>query len=393
MIEVQVTDPAALAARSPSDLAMYLRAQNWVTRQQSETGVQWVKVVEGDEYEALQPLESSLRDYGARVRDVLRVLAVVEGRSELAVLQDISNVSMDIHSIHTYPLDSAPGMIGLDDGVQAFESLRNLVVAAAYSVSSDQPRAVQPARKPAEVLKFIREVCIGSPREGSFVLTAHTPIPPRLTYGQISLFDGDEVSVLGPAEPFERRVSLRVYDAARAAHDAANSALVSVDGLDSFTQAIRRGVSANLCEALVGLGGEAGHPFDLSLSLAPSRPLARRLLPPVHFRRDHLPVLAAAAQELRERVPEEGLLVVGNVVRLHREGGGSGEISIAGMIEGEDRLRRIWIELTEEDYPQATTAHQDMLSVSVRGDLVRRGTRLYLTNAYAFRILQDGGDD
>jgi len=70
---------------------MYLRARNWVTRQQSETAVQWIKIVDGDEYEALQPLESRLRDYGARVRDVLRVVAVVEGRSELEVLQDISN--------------------------------------------------------------------------------------------------------------------------------------------------------------------------------------------------------------------------------------------------------------------------------------------------------------
>jgi len=392
MIEVHVTDPAALAARSPSDLAMYLRARNWVTRDQSETGVQWVKVVDGDEYEALQPLESGLRDYGARVRDVLRVLAVVEGRSELEVLQDISNVSMDVHSIRMCPSDTAPGMIGLDDGVQAFESLRNLIVAAAYSVSSDRPRAVQPARKPAEVLKFVREVCIGAPREGSFILTVHTPIPPRLTHSQPSLFD-DDASALESAEPFERRVSLRIYDAARATHDAANRALVSADGLDSFTRAIRRGVSANFCEALVGLGGEPGHAFDLSLSLAPSRPFTRKVLPPVHFRRDHLPVLAAAAQELRERVPEEGLFVVGSVVRLHREGGGPGEIGIAGTIEGDDRLRRIWVELSEADYQKATIAHRDMSLVSARGDLVRRGTRLYLTGASAFRILQDEGDD
>ncbi len=148
-----------------------------------------------------------------------------------------------------------------------------------------------------------------------------------------------------------------------------------------------------MCEALVGLGGEAGHPFDVSLSLAPSRPLARRALPPIRFRHDHLPVLAAAAQELRERVAEEGVLVVGNVVRLHREGGGPGEISIAGLIEGEDRLRRIWTDLTDVDYQQAMIAHREMLSVSVRGDLVRRGTRLYLTNPNAFHLLRDGDND
>src|SRR5262249_4569081 len=344
--------------------------------------------------EALQPLESSLRDYGARVLDVLRVLAVGGDRSELDVLRDISNISMDVHSVRAFPADSAPGMIGLDDGVQAFESLRNLVIAAAYSVSSDTPRAVQPARKPAEVLSFIRDVQIGPSSEGSFILSVHTPIPPRLTTGQASLFDGDGADMLEPIEPFERRVSLRIYDAVYAAHDAANDALVDANGLDAFTGSIRRGISANLCEALVGLGGEAGHPFELAFSPASSRPLLpRRLPPPVRFRHDHLPVLAAAAQELRERIAEEGVLVVGNVVRLHREGTGSGEISVAGTVEGEDRLRRIWMDLPDTDYTKAMRAHQEMLSVSVRGDLVRRGTRLFMHNPTAFQVLAAGDDD
>jgi hypothetical protein len=389
MINAEVTDRGALSARSPSELAMYLRAQSWTIRGRSSTAVQWVKVSDGDEYEALQPLESGLRDYSARVRDVLHVLAVVEGRSELDVLDDISNVSMDVHSVRCFPTDSGPGMIGLDDGVQAFESLRNLVVAAAYSVSADQPRAVQPTRKPAEVLKFVRDVRIGPSKEGSFVLSVHTPIRPRLTSGQASLFDVENAGDPEPAEPFERQVSLRIYDAVRAAHDAANDALVNTNGLDAFTSSIRRGISANLCEALVGLGGEAGHPFELSLTLAAARPLAARTIPPIRFRHDHLPVLTAAAQELRERIAEEGVLAVGNVVRLHREGLGFGEISIAGTVEGEDRLRRIWMDLDGPDYDEAVRAHREMLSASVRGDLVRRGTRLYMKNPTAFQVLSE----
>ncbi|MBW6432538.1 hypothetical protein KZ829_02120 [Actinoplanes hulinensis] len=389
MIQARITDRAVLAARSPSELAMYLRAKAWAIRERDRGGIIWVKVIGSDEFEVLQPHDSALRDYPSRVRDLLSVLASAEDRSELDVLADITDVSMDVHSIRTFPADHGPGLIGLDDGVQAYESLRSLVVAAAYAVSSEQPRAVQPARKPAEVLRFLREVAIGAPVEGSFVLSVHTPIPPRLS-GQPSLFDDDVSDALEPAEPFERRVSLKLYDAVRAANDAANDALISSNGLDAFTDAVPRGISANLCEALVGLGGEAGHPFELTMRLAIARPLrARALLEPIRFRRDHLPVLASAAQELRERVADEGVLIVGNVVRLHREGVGSGEISVAGTIEGEDRLRRVWMPLGDGDYTQATRAHQEMRSVTVRGDLVRRGTRLYLTNPSAFQVVAD----
>jgi hypothetical protein len=79
--------------------------------------------------------------------------------------------------------------------------------------------------------------------------------------------------------------------------------------------------------------------------------------------------------------------VEGNVVRLHREGSGAGEISIAGAIDGEDRLRRVWMSLADEDYTVATRAHAEMSTVSVRGDLVRRGNRLFLTNPTGFRAL------
>ncbi|MBO3738190.1 hypothetical protein [Actinoplanes flavus] len=388
MIQARVTDRDALAARSPSELAMYLRANAWAIRDRGRGGIVWIKTIGADEFEVLQPHDLALRDYPSRVRDLLSVLAVAEERSELEVLADITDVSRDVHSIRMFPADHGPGLIGLDDGVQAYESLRNLVVAAAYSVGAEQPRAVQPARKPTEVLRFLREVAIGAPAEGSFVLSVHTPIPPRLS-GQPSLFDDDVADALEPAEPFERRVSLQLYDAVRAANDAANDALVSPDGLDVFTDAVSRGVSANLCEALVGLGGETGFPFELSMRLAVARPLRARAFEPIRFRRDHLPVLASAAQELRERIADEGVLVVGNVVRLHREGAGPGEISIAGAVEGEDRLRRVWMTLGEGDYAQATLAHQEMRSVAVRGDLVRRGTRLHLMNPSAFQLAID----
>jgi hypothetical protein len=321
MIRAEVTDRAALAARLPSELAMYLRAHDWSIQARSGTSVQWVKTVDGEEFEALQPQESSIRDYPA----------------------------------------------------------------AAYAVGTDHPRAVQPARKSADVLKLLRDVRIGPPAEGSFVLSVHTPVPPRLSFAQA----GAAGSESADAEPFERLVSLKLYDAVQAAHNAANDALVDPNGLDAFTQVVPVGVSANLCEALVGLGGEAGHPFEFSLRLAPSRPLHTARLTPIRFRRDHLPVLASAARELRERVPEEGVVVEGNVVRLHREGSSAGEISIAGTIDAEDRLRCVWMSLSGEDYAVATRSHQEMSTVAVRGDLVRRGNRLYLTNPVGFRAVPD----
>jgi hypothetical protein len=391
MINAIVTDAAALAARSPSDLAMYLRSRQWRLDSRNGVAARWSKVVGEDEFEVDQPLESDLRDYPTRVHDVVEILALVEGRSELDVIEHISRVSTDVHLIRIFPADEAPGTISLDDGVKAYESLRGLVTAAACSTSPRPSRAVQPPRKPAEVLEYLRGVRIGPSTAGSFVLSVHTPVAPRLSTGAALAATGAEAEEPS-AEPFERQVSLRIYDAVRAAHSAANAALVDPDGLAAFTEGVAAGISANLCEALVGLAGPAGHPVELSLDLAPSRPSGRHFTP-IHFRRDHFPVLQSAAVELRARSAEEDSVIVGNVVRLFRESStGSGEVSIAGTVDGEDRLRRVWVTLDEGGYEAALRAHTDMRLVSVQGDIVRRGTRSYLTRPARFQILPDQAD-
>jgi hypothetical protein len=145
MINVHVVDQDALQARSPVELAMYLRAQEWRITRPTDTHVLWTKTVDGDEFETRLPTDSTYRDYTARVHDLLETLAIVEGRSELDVLRDIAHVSMDGHYVRSFPANTSPGMIGLEDGVLAYESVRNLVIAAACATSTDEPKAVHPA--------------------------------------------------------------------------------------------------------------------------------------------------------------------------------------------------------------------------------------------------------
>ena len=385
MIRARVADARALAARTPAELSMYLRSTGWRLAERKGTVASWVRPAgssEGD-FEVLQPLDPNSRDYAARVGDVVATLAVAEDRSELDILRAITDVSNDIHSVSILPADEAPGLISLEDGVTAYESLRNLVVASAYPVFARQHRAVQPPRKPQELTDFLRTVRIGPAMEGSYVLAVHTPVPPRLAQQQ-PLADGETAP--WPEEyPMGRQVSLRMYAAVRAAHEAAQAALLSSDGLDPFTDAVAEGLSANLCESLAGLGGSSGHPFEMSLSLSAVRGEPTRLAP-VRFRRDHLPVLREAAVELRARSPEEDVVVTGDVVRLHREAGGAGEITLAGRVDDQEPLRRIWVDLAADDYATAMRAHQEMREVSVSGSLVRRGTRYVLTRPASFRI-------
>jgi len=129
MINAIVTDPAVLAARTPPDLAMYLRSQQWRLETRNGVAARWTKVVGEDEFEVAQPLDSDLRDYASRVHDVVETLALVERRSELDIIEQMSQVSTE----------------------------------------------------PTEVLHYLCGVRIGPSSAGSFVLSMHTPVPPKLS--------------------------------------------------------------------------------------------------------------------------------------------------------------------------------------------------------------------
>ncbi|MFJ2957077.1 hypothetical protein [Streptomyces sp. NPDC087270] len=317
---------------------------------------------------------------------MLKTLAVAEGRNEAQIALEISVSDADVQFVHTDP-DADPGTTPINEGVRAFESLRQWVLSGAVSATSGKARLVQPARKPAAALDFMRAVRLGPTFEGSYVLTVYIPVPPLIGQTAIEV-DHPQIRLLN--QPFQRRVSLKLREATRAAISAADEVIQRREGIEAFTRRAELGVNANLCEALTGFTSREGGGARIDFSWALSRPVEPEA--PIVLNRDQVVVLTEAAQDLRAAAPEDDVTVIGAVVRLHREGKlGPGEVSIAGIVEGgfNDRLRRIWLDLAEEDYSVATRAHESGASVSVTGSLVKRGNRYVMQNTSGFSVRHD----
>lgn len=90
-MKVTVRDSEILKTIEPSKLKAYLQAKAWVEeRQLSDRAAVWLwKGSSEDEHEILLPLRQDLGDYAARMSDALKVLEVVEQRSQLEILSDL----------------------------------------------------------------------------------------------------------------------------------------------------------------------------------------------------------------------------------------------------------------------------------------------------------------
>ncbi|WP_147409103.1 hypothetical protein [Kitasatospora xanthocidica] len=315
---------------------------------------------------------------------MLETLAAVEERNLNQIVVEIARSDADVQYVRTRPSGDS-GTTPIEDGVKAFESLHQWVLVNAVSASSDRHRLVQPSRKPAQALDFMRSVRLGPTLEGSYILTVYIPIPPLI--GQMTLETAGFPEI---EQPFERRVSLSLRESTAQAVAAADEVIRLGRGMESFTERVGNGVNANLCEALSGLSAGSSEPVDIEFSWALSRPMEPTR--PIVVTSNHTAVLREAAQELRAQTPAEDVRVVGAVVRLHREGSmGPGEVSIAGIVEGDlnDKLRRVWFDLPEDSYGIATQAHERGTTVSVTGTLVRRGNRYVLQHPSDFYVIPD----
>jgi hypothetical protein len=101
--------------------------------------------------------------------------------------------------------------------------------------------------------------------------------------------------------------------------------------------------------------------------------------------REDGPVLADAAEFLKRMELRPRVTIVGQVVRLEREGDEpEGTIGIRGKLADQDEDRMIIVPLQPQDYERALRAHDRRLEVTCSGVLERRGTHLRLADPIEF---------
>jgi hypothetical protein len=370
-MKVRIRDVDAVSAIRPVDAALYLRAMGW-QQAASQPGLAstWSITAGDEEYEALLPMASDLRDYALRIGDLLALLAAVENRSEWQVYSDLLTVTSDVLRIRITDPELTDGTLPIEEHAQIAQKARDLILAAACAAT--EPRPVWHKRKPTVAMDHVRRVRIGQSERGSYIVTVISRITPQLHHAQQQLFE--------VAPPFERQVTETLARSLRALDHAAERAALSQQ-MDAFDEAIPQGVNANLCDAVVGLwgGDEVQRNLEFSFSWSPARPVPHEAVRTVHFSSDRIPVIREAGRQMRDREPLSDFDLRGPVVKLERpDGAPTGKVTIIGLVE--DRQVRVVTELEDAQYHVAVQAHDQGQTVLTTGTLVKEGRGYVLKN-------------
>ena len=370
-MRMDIRDADALRAVSPAALRAYALAAGW---SKLESFGDHSDVYAADEMpEIILPRTELLGDYASVVSRLIDTFARVAPTDELSLYRDLVTADRDVVRVRVTETDD--GSLGVDSGVDLITGARDLLLAAACSLREPQPLYRAGANE--EASDFLNRVRLGQTEHGSFAVTLLTPMVPAPVP---SLFP----ECVDSDEPIERRMTRRLTEALVAARQATESA-VEDKGV-GFANAVEKGVSANLCEALAKLIG----PFpvlDVSVTWARTRPMpsVRQV---VGFGNADAPILREAARMFRSREPQPDTLLFGIVQRLKRdETDAGGTIWLSTSIDGKNLS--VAVELKQSDYEKAIQAHRDKAAVTMTGDLERSGQRWRLLNPRITAVIRD----
>jgi hypothetical protein len=264
-----------------------------------------------------------------------------------------------------------------------YEQARNLMLAAACAAIERRPLYAK--RKPEQAMQYLRHARFGPPKEGSYIVTIISPVAPKLSFDQNILEEGSA------SEPFERRTVRVLAEALEAIGLAAREAAVT-GKIDPMRAAVDRGVSANLCEAILGLdNGGGGKGVEFTFSWSPSRGIPSHTRSSVTLTPDVMPFLAETARVFRATVAVDGSEVVGTVQKLEHQELEHGRVTVLGTADGIPRS--VVMELSGEDHVSAIQAYQERIPVKCVGELVRQGKSWVLLNTREFTLLREAEEE
>ena len=362
-VKATIQDVQALTAVSPASLSAYARSLGW-TRAEEYGDHSDVYAAAGLP-EIILPRTQHLGDYASIVSRLIEVLSTVTDTDTLAVYRNLITADRDVIRVRA-PTQGGGGAIAVNAGIELVSGARDMLLAAACSLTKPKPLYRAGANK--EASEYLGRVNLGQTEQGSFVITLLSPaIAPPIQ----KTFLPEEVDI----DPTERQITRRLAEALSATRDATERTVAGK--ADAFSEAIASGVSANLCEALVSLI-EPFPTLDVSISWARTYPgtTAYQL---VRFASDDTSILREAARSFRAREPKADTQLFGIVWKLTRKQQEmEGTITMRATID--DKAQSVTAVLNQSDYHRAIQAHDAKSAVIAVGDLERVGQRWQLLN-------------
>lgn len=350
---------------SLTQLREFLQSQGWQLVAAPDEFVEVWRFKRRERDDLVLPTEQAI-DKAILVEAALAKLAELNGVPIYELKQLVRDFFDNTVSIRVIHQDVKDGSIPLEDGITLNANAKELLTAAANAALARRPN--YQGRLAAPIQSLIQNARLGQTTHGSYV---------------IHVFCKDEKS-----EPFgfASATTRTLHSALCGLREAVNAYSETADP-SVFEEAISRGASANLCDAISRFSGKERN-RSVEISLQPSQhTLAPEQRATIVFEPHYQPAIKAAAEYYRQTYTLQNETVIGVIERLDRPATEEdGEIRIAATLSN-GIARSVSLHLSREAYEQAIHAHENKGFVRATGDVVVTPRTAHIVEPRDFAVL------
>ncbi|EES48991.1 hypothetical protein [Clostridium botulinum] len=352
------------------------------------------KIIDDDEYTLFLPARNNFKDVGRKISETIEILSELQEITNQKLISEIlkennefilvnkeivSNEvikqNKDILSFRIISKLSNDGRIPLEYGANVIEGLKKLVLSAIFNEEYPQPFFLRHSKKSQEQLWKYK---LAQTQVGSYIFNIE--IDNEIDNGeQLEFNDNEQIEV---SLSQERKVIKRIQ----------NGILkIKENNIEElFKNSYKRGLNANMCDALLNLQMEN---YDIKIE---SKVEWSDLLPKPNDVKEKV-ILESndfyKVKILSEKYKETKSVehtIMGKIIRLSNRKdshGNSIERNIVIQTEIEGKSKNIKIELSDDDYKIACEAHKQDKDVLINGEILKQGKSWIMINYKKFKIL------
>lgn len=322
-MKVDILDYQVFASLLPQEIEKYLDATGWhqIRREEETVGI-WERVTSNERYRLWLPLDIRLSDFDVAMGRAVKTIALAENRSQLQILEDFDTVVLgDVIRTGTWDeLNRDSSTIPLSAGEILIRQSYELARSAALSTVEKRPTYSGPGT--AQVQEYMQTLRLGQSERGSYLIKLISPLYKKEHVTQ----DQGELPEMPPANeaiPFERQVVINLLRGL----DALQRVALETEKrgrfyFQPFDELVVEGVSANLCEAVIGDDEELEiqRPLEVSVTWSYAlKPPEYNRTQSVSFKKGIMPYISQAAEKFRESHPER-TTIKGYCIAQHEVG-------------------------------------------------------------------------
>ena len=352
-------------------LTAYLKANQWIISSniQDQYNVWHRPEEQFYDFEIVQPLNNSILGFNQRIFEVINTLAQFESRNIVSILNDINQFNYDLLKVRVIGSELDEGAINLNDGIVLFEKVKNLILSVIHSTASKKAFYTNISSIPLALENYYQSLKFGQTEHGSYIVNVLAPHQ-DVSINPNNSLDQDLTTTI--SENFDH--SLAALNKALQLYSEKHSVIF-------FQESISNGVSANLCESIIGMSGK-NEKYDIEITIHSKKLNSESK----HiFKSKHIEHLKIATEHLKGHQIINNYCVNGTIIALNKQPNeNTGSVTIKFKLD--NKSKNIKLELEDIDYLKAVKAHGGKCTVSINGDLIIDGKKTILLNFGKLKI-------